>query len=232
MKAGAVVVAAGEGRRLGEGVPKAFVDLDGQCLLARAIHALQSASVLQELVLVVPGGEFDRARRLVLPAVQSGVRCQLVVGGRERQESVRNGLHAVPEDCEVVLIHDAARPFVATATVATCVRLAAEKGAVTAAIPATDTVKEADPDGRVIRTLDRSRLWLTQTPQAFRAALLREAHARAVAEGVSATDDAALVERCGGTVWVLPGDPANIKITTPDDLAWARWWLSRAQAPH
>lgn len=231
MRAAALVVAGGNGARLGAGVPKAFVDLGGRSVLAGAVAAVGAAEAVAALVVVVPGGCIERARAEVQPVLRRGCDCQLVVGGRTRQESVRNGVRVVPECHELILVHDAARPLVPSELVAQCLRVAAETGAAVAALPVSDTVKEVSGDGAVVATLERSRLRVVQTPQAFRAALLRDAHERAAREGFEATDDAALVERYGSAVWTVPGDPANIKITTAADLAWARWVLARAAGP-
>ena len=125
----------------------------------------------------------------------------------------------------LLLVHDAARPFVSLECVEACVAAAATHGAAIAAVAAHDTVKLADPDSVIIETLDRRRIWLAQTPQVFRTDLLREAYQRARSDGFVATDDAALVERLGHAVRIVPGESTNRKITTPDDLRWAEWYL-------
>ncbi len=231
MNAAAIVVAAGRGERLAAGVPKAFIALAGRSLLAHALVPLAAHPEIAEIVAVVPADRSAHAER-ILDAVRGAKRrCLSVVGGRERQDSVRAGLEAISATCDVILVHDAARPFASAALVGECLRVAAEKGAVIAALPARDTVKEVGADGAVARTLERHRLWLVQTPQAFRADLLREAHARALRDGVVATDDAALLESYGTRVWVVPGEAANVKITTPEDLEWAEWWVRRSAEP-
>jgi 2-C-methyl-D-erythritol 4-phosphate cytidylyltransferase len=150
----------------------------------------------------------------------------LVAGGAERQDSVRHGLAACgAADDDVVLIHDGVRPFFPAAQIAPLLAAAAAGGAALLAVPAQDTIKEV-ADGRVVRTLDRSRLWQVQTPQAFRCRVIRAAHSRALAAGYAGTDDAALVEWCGWPVTVLPGNLFNIKLTTPADLALARALLA------
>jgi 2-C-methyl-D-erythritol 4-phosphate cytidylyltransferase len=225
-----VLVAAGEGRRLGSALPKALVELAGKTLLQHALEALLADEVFSHGVVVVPPGlEGDSS---CLGAAAAGGACSLalVPGGRTRQDSVRLGVTATPKDAEVVLIHDAARPLVSTKVIADCVRTAHSRGAATAVVDVTDTVKEVEPNGTVVRTHDRSRLRLVQTPQAFRRSILVDAHERALAEKYEATDDAALVERYGLTVWTVPGDADNLKITTARDLAWAEWYL-RSRAP-
>ncbi len=147
----------------------------------------------------------------------------LVDGGAERSDSVAAGLAALSPDCSIVLVHDAARPFVEPGVIDAVIREARTGVSAVAAVPVTDTIKEvsADDDRRVVRTVARERLWRAQTPQGFPRALLVEAHERARRANLSATDDAALVERLGALVVVVPDSPRNLKITTPEDLAWA-----------
>jgi 2-C-methyl-D-erythritol 4-phosphate cytidylyltransferase len=150
----------------------------------------------------------------------------IIAGGAERQDSVRNGLAGCgAADDDVVLIHDGARPFFPTARIASLLAAAADCGAALLAIPAQDTIKEV-ANGQVLRTLDRSRLWQVQTPQAFRFAVIRDAHRQALEKGFAGTDDASLVEWQGNPVAVIPGSPFNLKLTTPEDLALARALLA------
>lgn len=175
------------------------------------------------IVVVVADEHLDRARDVLSLWRDDAV---FTAGGRTRQESVRAGLAEVRT--ATVVVHDAARPFASPDSVrAVCAALTHADGAVIA-VPLEDTVKEVDGE-RVIATVDRSRLWRSQTPQAFKAAFLREAHERALAEGFSATDDAELVERAGGTVAVVPGSPRNIKITRPSDLELAELLAARGE---
>ena len=231
MSIGALIVAAGRGTRLGAKDAKAFVDLAGTSMLVRSVCAITSAVPVESMVVVVPAGQTERAEDLVRQVLRPGLDCVFVAGGEERQESVRNGLDVLAQKCDVVLVHDAARPLVPRSVVGECIRVASEKGAAIAALPSTDTLKEVSEEGQVVRTLDRARIWTVQTPQAFRVKILCNAHARAAAEGFSATDDAALVERYGGSVWAVRGDPRNRKITTPEDLAWARCLLESETGP-
>jgi 2-C-methyl-D-erythritol 4-phosphate cytidylyltransferase len=153
----------------------------------------------------------------------------VIAGGAERQDSVRNGLESCgAADRDVILVHDAVRPFFPKDRAARLVRLAAAEGAALLATPAQDTIKEVF-DGRVRSTLDRRLLWQVQTPQAFRYERIREAHRRADACGFAGTDDASLIEWCGWPVAVLPGDPYNFKITTSADLALARALLAAGE---
>ncbi|MCK9250199.1 MAG: 2-C-methyl-D-erythritol 4-phosphate cytidylyltransferase [Solirubrobacteraceae bacterium] len=246
----AVVVAGGRGERLGHQRPKALVPVAGRPLVAWALGTLIGASALRRIVVVLPAGERlpDDPVAWGLPptawdagpsAPASPARVVAVAGGRERSHSVRAGLDAAgdgPAD-EPVLVHDGARPLLTPDLVDDCLRAVLEGAdAAIAAAPITDTVKVADParDGtapRVVRTLDRSRLWAVQTPQAFRRAALRTALDRPDAEIAAATDDASLVEADGGDVRVVVAPRSNLKVTVPEDLHLAELLLgARATA--
>jgi 2-C-methyl-D-erythritol 4-phosphate cytidylyltransferase len=150
----------------------------------------------------------------------------VIPGGKERQDSVRAGIEALDGDAEIVIIHDAVRPFITSALIENCVRAAAAEGAATVGVPVKDTVKEVGPDGRILRTCDRSLLWFTQTPQVFRRDIIENAHRAAVRDGFRGTDDTSLVERLGIAVRMIRGDYGNIKITTPEDLILAEALLA------
>jgi 2-C-methyl-D-erythritol 4-phosphate cytidylyltransferase len=223
--AAAVIVAAGPGTRLGAGVPKAFVELAGTPLVVHSLRALLNAPSIESVVVVVSPSCLDDARRLL--DRHGPWRCMptLAAGGAERRDSVRNGL-AMAGSAELIAIHDAARPFVSREAVEAAVAAAARHGAAIVGTPAVDTVKQLHPDGWIESTLPRRQIWLAQTPQVFRADLIRAAHAQTSIPG-DATDDAMLVERLGTRVYVVPGNPENRKITTPEDLRWAEWVLTR-----
>lgn len=214
----AVIPAAGMGVRMGGAIPKPFLPLGGIPLLARTLLRLARSQVIDAYVLVVPPGTEETCARTVVEAHRIPAVARIVAGGDVRQTSVWAGLQALPGGTEIVLVHDAARPCVPVAVVRAAVATAARDGAAVAAVPATETVKEATPDGRVLRTLPRERLWIAQTPQAFARTLLLEAHAAAAAAGIVATDDAALVERLGQPVTLVRGSAENIKVTHPADL--------------
>jgi 2-C-methyl-D-erythritol 4-phosphate cytidylyltransferase len=200
----ALLVAAGSGERLGAGRPKAFVVLAGRPMLAWSLDALRAAAIGQVVVALPPG-----------EPVPEG--CVGVPGGATRSASVRAALAAAgPGD---VVVHDAARPLVEPALFTRALEALGGADCAIAAARVTDTVKEAGEDLAVTATLDRSRLWAVQTPQAFRRAALEAALAVDDATLAQATDDAWLVERAGGTVRVVESTPANFKVTTPHDLA-------------
>lgn len=220
------MLAAGAGARLGAPTSKAFVPLGGRPLVAHALEALASVKEVEAVVLVVGERDLDRARALVAGRPELRVE-RVVAGGRTRQESVRLGLEAVPGSARVVVCHDAARPF---ATPQLFRRVLAALRAADGSVPvvwSTDTVKRVR-DGRVVETLPRAEVAFAQTPQAFRAEVLREAHRRAIRSGLEATDDAALVEAAGFDVVAVEGEPSNFKVTTPEDLARAEELLATA----
>lgn len=204
-----MIAAAGSGERLGAGGPKAFIEIAGRPLLEWSLAAFRSAATIEEIVVAAPPGEQERV-------AEGGVLA--VAGGEHRSQSVANALGVIGG--EIVVVHDAARPLVTPGLIDAVVEeLAAEEDAagVIAASPVSDTIKEASEGGRIERTLDRSGLWAVQTPQAFRAAALRQALSDpdSLAE---ATDDAMLVERNGGRVLIHAASADNIKVTTPFDL--------------
>lgn len=224
MSIAVVIPAGGAGRRMG-GVVKPLLELGGVPLLKRTLEPFLARPDVQWVVVALPAELASSPP----PWLFEDERVDIVAGGAERVDSVRLSLAAVPAEAEIVLVHDAARPLVSPAVIDRCIAAAAGGRSVIAAVPVTDTVKEVDDGGRVVGTPDRRRLWAAQTPQAFPAAVLRDAHARAAAEGVSATDDAALVARYGGTVIVVEGATENLKITTPADIAVAEALLAAAQ---
>ncbi|MBX3026230.1 2-C-methyl-D-erythritol 4-phosphate cytidylyltransferase [bacterium] len=225
----AIVVAAGSGSRLGAGLPKAFVTVGGVPLVVRSLRALLAVPAVDEAIVVAPPDDLPETHALLNAHGPFRRRIEVVAGGVERQDSVRHGLAAVTR-AELVAIHDAARPFVAPATVAAAIAAAHADGAAIVALPAVDTVKIVDARGFIESTPPRGRTWLAQTPQVFRTDLIRAAH-RQPSDGGPATDDAALVERLGHRVRVVAGSPDNRKITTPEDRAWAEWYLARPATP-
>jgi 2-C-methyl-D-erythritol 4-phosphate cytidylyltransferase/2-C-methyl-D-erythritol 2,4-cyclodiphosphate synthase len=215
----AILVGAGRGERMAAGRPKAFLDLAGDTLLTRSARAFDRSPSVQGVVAVVPAELVEEARG----QLQGCAKLRAVVpGGARRQDSVWLGLQAcTPEFDGVVLVHDAARPFVDAATIAAVAAKAAEDGAAIPVVPVADTVKRAE--GTVITgTVDRSVLRAAQTPQGFRAGVLRQAYEAAIRDGAELTDEAMAVERLGGRVTAVDGSPENRKLTTPEDLAWAR----------
>ncbi len=217
MKASAIIVAAGSGTRLGFDVPKAFVELLGRSLLSYSLRSIAAVSVIEEAVVTVPPGMEPRARAEVCAAGLQ-IPVKLTPGGAERQDSVRIALGLASAEAELVVVHDAARPFATPAMFEAALATAARVGGAIAAIPLADTLKRVGDQRVIVATVARTALWQAQTPQAFRRALLIRAHERAVIDRVIATDDADLVEQLGATVAVVDGSAFNFKITTPEDL--------------
>jgi 2-C-methyl-D-erythritol 4-phosphate cytidylyltransferase len=218
---GVIVVAAGRSTRLGGGAAKQYRPVAGVPLVLRAVRPFAAHPEVAHLVLVLPPD--DAANPPAFLAPHQGSALTLVAGGAERADSVAAGLAAVRPECRVVLVHDGARPFPDRSVIdAVIAHARAGEGAI-AALPVTDTIKEAvaaDPT-RIGATVPRSRLWRAQTPQGFPRELLERAYAEAGARASEATDESALVEACGGTVRLVPDTLRNLKVTTPEDLALA-----------
>lgn len=214
----AVVPAAGKGLRMGGAVPKQFLSLGGEPIVVHSLRALQSAACIHDIILAVPSADLDYCRNDLIVRYGFSKVTKVVPGGQERQDSVRLGLEQVPEETEIVLVHDAVRPFVTVAMIEDVVAAARQHGGAIIALPMRDTVKQVGPDHLIQRTVDRQPLWLAQTPQAFRMDWLREAHQKAKVEGVPATDDAFLFEWMGHPVVVVEGSGENIKVTRPEDM--------------
>lgn len=212
-RVGAVIVAGGSGTRMGAGSrPKQYLDLLGAPVLLWSVRAFLDHPRIGAVVVVLPPADAARP-----PEWLASLPVTIAAGGATRAGSVRAGLAPLEDRVEVVLVHDAARPLV-SADVIDRVLQAARDGPAIAALRVADTVKVEGPDGTVARTADRAGLWLAQTPQAFPLRALRDAHARAEADGFAATDDAALCERYGARVRLVEGSVENMKITRPSDL--------------
>jgi 2-C-methyl-D-erythritol 4-phosphate cytidylyltransferase/2-C-methyl-D-erythritol 4-phosphate cytidylyltransferase/2-C-methyl-D-erythritol 2,4-cyclodiphosphate synthase len=215
----AIIVGAGAGKRMGAAVPKSFLPIAGRPLVLRALDRFFLARSIEQVILVVAATEMERSQALLQGDLNLSHRPWTIqAGGPTRQESVRRGLEKLPRDCEIVVIHDAARPFVSASLIDRCVGEACLAGAVVVGVPVQNTIKVVSEEHWVEATPARSSLWEIQTPQVFRKELIVEAHDRALRQGVDATDDATLVEQMGKPVFVLLGETTNIKITTPEDV--------------
>lgn len=225
-----LIPAAGTGARLGLEGPKALAVLAGKPLLFHTLHCFETLDLLAHAVIVVPP-EARAAFEGVLREAFPDTPFHLVDGGPERQVSVANGLERLRGDTEIVVIHDAARPFVPPEAIRESIGAARRVGAATAAIPCSDTILEAGPDRFLSATPDRASLWTCQTPQAFRVDVIRAAHRAAQDGHLLATDDASLVREAGGKVKLIEGSPLNLKITTPADLAFAEYRIRHNGVP-
>lgn len=245
MKTIAIIPAAGAGTRIKSDIKKQYLGLDGKPILAYTLQAITRSKLIDEIVIVVAPGDQQYCTEEVIKPYNFPVDINFADGGKTRQESVFNGLKSISGDCELVLIHDGVRPFVEKELIENLLTAAEHFGAATAAVPVKDTIKVVDEDDFVVNTPSRKSLWATQTPQVFRYEIIKEAHQKGkntedigssatvertalsvTALATSATDDAVLVERLGYKVKIVRGNYQNIKITTPDDLKFARWKLS------
>ncbi len=214
-RVGAIVAAAGTGSRLGRG-SKALLRLNGKTTLARVLELFLALDEIDRIVVVGPPSRLETAEHEVA-SLQPRKPVIVRAGGESRQESVRAGLGPLGSDCEYVLVHDAARPLATAALVRRVLAAAMESGAAFPAISPRDAVKRVEGN-RLVESLDRSRVVLAQTPQGFAYELLARAHREAADAGLVGDDDAQLVAATGHLVTVVPGEPANIKVTTPEDL--------------
>lgn len=221
MQVTAIIAAAGQGRRMASGVPKQFLEIGGASLLQRSVAAFSASPRITMLIVVTRPESVDDVWRTIDPG---GLPLAVVAGGETRQASVAAAFDRVPADADYVLVHDAARPFVSAAVIERTLDAAIEAGAAIAALPARDTVKEAavETGGTFVAgTLPRERIYLAQTPQAFRRDVLADAVRRG-REGAEGTDEAALAELAGVRVRLVDGDALNFKVTTESDLSLAR----------
>jgi len=225
----AVVPAGGCGERMVSNVPKQFLTLGAVPLLVHALQSFESSSIITEIILVVPEEDCAYCRDHILPIYGLKKISRIVGGGRRRQDSVLNGVQATNQNSDIVVIHDAARPFVTEKMIIDVIKAARKHGAAIAAVPLRDTVKRVSGDGLINETLSREELWAAQTPQAFQREILLRAHEQGKADGVDATDDAFLVERMGLSVSIVEGSSRNIKVTRPEDLQMGQAILNASQ---
>jgi len=231
----AILPAAGLGTRMGAETPKQFLELDGAPILVHSVRKIASCELVTDIIIATRADEVARLEeRLRTEKFRQTLR--VVKGGDTRQESVAAALKQVGDGTEIVLVHDAVRPFVTREQIARVIEEARSCGAAILGIPAMDTVKEVkraslpEDVALITMTVPRERVVLAQTPQAFRTRILKEAFARAETDGVSASDEAGLVERLGQEVHVVLGSERNIKITKPADMELANFYLEREKA--
>ena len=224
MKSYAVILGGGSGRRMGSDLNKIFLPLRGIPAIIRSIAPF--TGLCAGAVVVAAPHEVDDMRMLLSRYGMDRFVKAVVPGGSERQHSVWNGLCALPEDAECVLIHDGARSLVTEEIIQRAMASVEEHGSGVAAVPVVDTIKRASKDGLVEETPDRSSLYAVQTPQAFRLPLIMEAHRRAQADGFLGTDDASLMEHAGMPVYLSEGSRENLKLTMPIDLELAELILT------
>lgn len=214
----ALIPCAGQGKRMGGHVSKQFMEVDGRPLLAYTLAQFEKHPLIDNLVLVTREEDIDYCWQEVIKKEAFTKVTQIVPGGRERQDSVYQGLLALSEETDWVVVHDGARPLISTAAISAVLKTAWAKGAAIIGVPAKDTIKMVNPDFTVQMTPPREFLWHVQTPQVFPRELLMRAYREAAEHGWQGTDDASLVERLGVKVHMVQGDYNNIKITTPEDF--------------
>ncbi len=226
MKVSAIIPAAGQGKRLGSKVPKAFVPVNGRPLLVRTLSALKRSFLFEEMIVAVSFEWLEVAKKILKKHGLNRVRA--VLGGRTRAGSVRNALSAVSEKCDWVLVHDAARPLVSKAVVRRTILGSKRTGAAICALPVSATVKRIDRfKRRILRTEDRDSLFLAQTPQVFRKDLLLKRYRELGERALEATDEAALFDGSRIQVAVVDGEERNRKITTPEDMELFKFYLRK-----
>lgn len=222
----AIILAAGKGARMNAGMNKQFMLLNGKPLLVHTLEAFQSCNAINSIILVVGKEELQLCKEQILDAYDFDKVDKLIPGGSERQQSVYNGIRSL-EDCSIVVIHDGARPVLSEGIIEKCIEGAKIYGAVSAGMPAKDTVKILNEENFVEYTPERGRVWVTQTPQAFKRDIIEKAHEMANIKGISGTDDAYLVENMGIKVKMIKGSYENIKVTTSEDIIIAEAIMKR-----
>jgi len=224
MKVGAIIPAAGRGKRIGASVPKQFLEIQGRPLLHHTLTVFASCKLIDYVVLVMPRADVDEMGEDWLNKYE--IVRKVVVGGEQRQDSVYNGFSSLEEGTDIVVVHDGVRPFTTPQMIIATVEAAQQHGAAITAIPVSDTVKQA-ADGFVKQTVSRDGLWRVQTPQAFQCGLLQQAFKKAKKDSYYGTDEGSLVEYLGERVKIVPGSELNIKITRKEDLVLGESLLSR-----
>jgi 2-C-methyl-D-erythritol 4-phosphate cytidylyltransferase len=227
MQTHAIIVSAGKGARMHRSTPKQYLSLQGRPVVCHTIMAFDNCPEVDKILLVVPEEDIRYCRERLLSALCIDTPVSVLAGGKRRQDSVYNGILSIDDRNGLVVIHDGVRPLIRPRMISRCISEAKISGACILGLPLQDTLKMVAADGRIQRTINREGLWAAQTPQAFHYQLIRDAHESAVSAGVETTDDAALLERMGIPVSILPGTRDNLKITTSEDLTLAGAILSQ-----
>ena len=225
----AIVPAAGSGKRMQGNLSKQYLPVDGKMILLHTLCVFELSPDIDEIILVAPEEDVLMVRQMIIESREISKVRHVMAGGKQRQDSVRNGLAVVEDHADIVLIHDAVRPFISENLIRQTVREAEKHGAVTVGMPVKDTIKRVDPGGWIVETMNRQLLWMTQTPQAFRRSVIQEAYLRADQDQFYGTDDASLVERMGLRVKMIAASYANIKITTREDLLIAEFLIKNKE---
>jgi len=227
MRTLAIILAGGAGKRMGTATNKQFLLIDNKPIIVHTLQIFEECRAVDGIYLVVNQKDLPTIQEEILETYHFNKILKLVIGGRLRQDSVRNGLEAIENPCDIVIIHDGARPFVSPSFIDKGIFLMEMFDAVIPALPVKDTIKDVSKDGFVQKTLERDSLWHVQTPQTFKYDLITKAYREGVAKKLYGYDDATFLEHMGKKVKVIEGSPYNIKITTPEDLIIARGMLSQ-----
>lgn len=227
MKVTALIPSAGLGKRMGVERPKQFLTIKGIPILLYTLRVFESTPEINEINLIIHKGEEGYCQKIIEEYHLKKV-LKIVFGGKTRQDSVHNGLKEVGTDTDIVVIHDGVRPFVTEEMIIKSIRIANYSGGAVVAIPVRDTPKSVTEKGIIEKSVNRSNLWLAQTPQTFRLEIIKEGYQKAYVDNFFGTDDASLVERLGYKVKVIEGSYANIKITTSEDIILAQRMLDKS----
>ncbi|MDR2017496.1 MAG: 2-C-methyl-D-erythritol 4-phosphate cytidylyltransferase [Syntrophobacterales bacterium] len=226
MRTLAIILAGGAGRRMGASTNKQFLLLDNKPIIVHTLQAFEECRSVDGIYLVVNQKGLATIQEEILETYRFNKLMKIVIGGRLRQDSVRNGLEAINTHCDIVVIHDGVRPFVSPSFIEKEIYLMEMFDAIIPVIPVKDTIKAISKEGFVVKTLERDSLWHVQTPQAFKYEVIAKAYKDGMAKKLYGYDDATFLEATGKKVKVIEGSPYNIKITTPEDLVFARSILS------
>ena len=227
MRTLAIILAGGAGKRMGAATNKQFLLIDNKPIIVHTLQIFEECRAIDGIYLVVNQKDLPMIQEEILETYRFNKILKLVIGGRLRQDSVRNGLEAIENPCDIVIIHDGARPFVSPSFIDKGILLMEMFDAVIPALPVKDTIKVVSKEGFVQKTLERDSLWHVQTPQTFKYDLITKAYREGAAKKLYGYDDATFLEHMGKKVKVIEGSPYNIKITTPEDLIVARGMLSQ-----
>jgi 2-C-methyl-D-erythritol 4-phosphate cytidylyltransferase len=227
MRTLAIILAGGTGKRMGTSTNKQFLLLDNKPIIVRTLQTFEGCRQVDGIYLVVNHKDLALVQEEILEPYKFHKIVKLVIGGRLRQDSVKNGLEAIESPCDIVIIHDGARPFVSPAFIEKGISLMEMFDAIVPALPVKDTIKVVSKEGFVSKTLERDSLWAVQTPQTFKYETILQAYREGMSKKLYGYDDATFLEHMGGKVKIIEGSPYNVKITTPEDLNIARGMLSQ-----
>ena len=225
MRVIALIPAAGVGKRMGHSISKPFLHIGGKAILAQTLLRFEDSDSINEIYVIISKMEERRCKEEIIEKYNLKKVTKIVIGGNERQDSVKNGIDAIEQGCDVVMIHDGNRPFISSELIDESILKTVKYGATVVSIPVKDTVKAVSLDGEIVDTLDRKKLWLAQTPQTFQYDIIKKAYENAFLNNLFGYDDSSLAEVLGIKVMTIMGSYKNIKITTPEDLIVAEAFL-------